>query len=371
MRSLALGLCLMLAVNTVHAQTVQQMLTPSPLGVALTVGAWVFKDRKRVFEIDTETLAPTAKDARDQAFRLAIERAVGTLVLSETESRNSRINRDDITTYSSGYVERFEILAQDREGGQVRLRMRIWVSHSAISQRLLGRGETDALIDGDRFAEQARSLQQERLSGDRLFSAVLRDYPQRAFSADIGRIELWEDNRLIKLMVPYSLRMDYNYLLSLSESLEQTAQRRDASHCTDSLHNNRCGNQTLIKVISGRPPSGSGRMFGWNTTAGFNDSAKMNMIYSTMIASKPAMLLTITDQQGRRAFRSCYFRPELDQDIQYVMPERGFLTVSPMGMSINGDVTIRGRLEVNLGSYAERVRDFYRAEIRVVNRSEC
>lgn len=371
MRSLAAGICLALTLNMAQAQTVQQMLTPSPLGVAITLGQWLLKDSKRMFEIEVETRAPTVKQARDEAFRLAIERAVGTLVLSESESHRSRLNRDDITTYSSGYVDRFEILAQDREAGQVRLRMRVWVSHSAISHRLLGRSEKDALIDGDRFAEQGRSLQQERLAGDRLLDSVLRDYPKRAFSADIGRIELWEDDRLIKLMVPFSLRLDYNYLVSLSEALEQTAQRRDARHCTDSLYNNQCGNQTFVKVVSGRTPPGSGRIFGWNTTVGFNDAAKMNMIYNTMIASKPAILLTITDQQGRRAFRSCYFRPELDQDIQYVMPERSLLTVSPMGMSINGDVTIRGKLEVNLGSYAERTRDFYRAEIRVVNRSEC
>jgi hypothetical protein len=363
--------CLALAVTWVQAQNIAQVLTPSPLGVAITVGQWLVKDRKRVFEVEVEARAPTLQQARDQAFRLAIERAVGTMVLSETEVRSSRINRDDIITYSSGYVDRFEVLGQDSVGGEVRVRMRIWVSHSAISTRLLARSQADTVIDGERFAEQAKSVQQERLSGDRLLAAVLRDYPHRAFSADIGRIELWEDNRLIKLLVPFTLRMDYNYLTSLSEGLEQTSQRPAAGHCTTSLHSNPCGNQTLIRVVSGRPPAGSGRFFGWNTTSGFNDAAKMNMIYNTMIASKPAILLTVTDQQGRRAFRSCYFRPELDQDIQYVMPERSFLTMSPMGMSVNGDVTIRDKLEVNLGSYAERVRDFYRAEIRVVNCSEC
>lgn len=371
MKSLALALCLSLATVSAQSQSVQQMLTPSPLGIALTVGQWLIKDRKRIFEIEVETRAPTVKEARDQAFRLAIEQAVGTLVLSESESHRSRLTRDDIITYSSGYVDRFEILAQDREAGQIRLRLRVWVSHSAISSRLLGRSQTDAQIDGDRFAEQGRSLQQERASGDRVLATVLRDYPQRAFSAEIGRIELWEDNRLIKLLVPFTLRLDYNYLTSLSEALEQTAQRRDARACTDSLYNNQCGNATYIRVISGRPPASSGRFFGWNTTAGFNDMTRSHMIHQAMIASRPAMLLTVTDQQGRRAFRSCYFRPELDQDIQYVMPERMFLTVSPMGMSVNGDVTLRGKLEVNLGSSAERVRDLYRAEIRVVNRSEC
>lgn len=371
MKSLALALSLLLACGTVYPQTMQQILTPSPLGVALTVGQWILKDRKRIFEIEVETRAPTLKEARDQAFRLAIEQAVGTLVLSESESQRSRLVRDDITSYSSGYVDRFEILSQEREAGQIRLRLRVWVSHSAISNRLLGRSQTDAHIEGDRFAEQARSLQQERASGDRLLSTVLRDYPQRAFSAEIGRIELWEDNRLIKLMVPFSLRLDYNYLVSLSEALEQTAQRRNATHCTDSLYNTQCGNATFIRVISGKPPANSGRFFGWNTTAGFNDMTRSQMIHQTMIASRPAILLTVTDHHGRRAFRSCYFRPELDQDIQYVMPERMFLTISPMGMSVNGDVTLRGKLEVNLGSSAERVRDFYKAEIKVVNRSDC
>lgn len=371
MKSAIATLCLAAVLGTAQAQTVQQLLTPSPVGIALTVGQWVLKDRKKIYEIDVEVRAPTVKQARDEGFRLAIEHAVGTLVLSESESRNRRLNRDDIITYSSGYVDKFEILNEQHWSSHVEIKMRVWVSHSAISQRLLARSEADALIDGERFAEQARSIQHERLSGDRLLGALMRDYPQRAFSAEIGRIELYEDQRLIKLHVPYTLRLDYNYLLSLAEALEQAAQKRNAAYCTASLNNDLCETTSYIKIISGRPPSGSGRIFGWNTTLGFNDNNRTSMIYQTMIASKPALLLTITDRGGNRAFRSCYFRPELDQDVQYVMPDRYFVTAGLKGMSINGDVTLKGKLEVNLGSYAERVREFYRAEIRVVNRSEC
>lgn len=370
MRRFAAMVCLAVA-TTAQAQSLSHILAPSPVGVVLSVGQWILKDRKRIYEVEVESRATTWSAARDQGFRLAIEHAVGTLVLSESEKHNSRLRRDDIITYSSGYIDRFQVLSQDQQPDLTVLRMRVWVSHSAIGQRLLGRSEADARVDGDRFAEQARSIQQERLSGDRLLSAVLRDYPQRAFSAEVGRIELYEDQRLIKLHVPYSLRLDYNYLQGLAEALEQTAQKRDAAYCTTSLNNELCDATSFIRVVSGRPPAGSGRIFGWNTTVGFNDSGRANMIYQTMISSRPALLLTITDREGRRAYRSCYFRPELDQDVQYVMPDRYFVTAGLKGTSINGDVTLRGKLEVNLGSYAERARDFYRAEIRVVNRSEC
>jgi hypothetical protein len=42
---------------------------------------------------------------------LAVEQALGTLISSETEVNNGRIVRDEIVSYASGYVDRFDIVS--------------------------------------------------------------------------------------------------------------------------------------------------------------------------------------------------------------------------------------------------------------------
>ena len=74
-------------------------LVPSPLGIVLTVGQWLLQDRRQVYYIQVQAPGDTFDQARQNAFRLAVEQAVGTLILSETESRNARLHRDEIITY--------------------------------------------------------------------------------------------------------------------------------------------------------------------------------------------------------------------------------------------------------------------------------
>jgi hypothetical protein len=120
----------------------------------------------------------TAEQARQQGFRLAVEHAVGTVVASETEVRNDRQARDEIITYASGYVDRFEVVEQQRVGNRVLVNMKVWVRPSRIANRLLNRSATAGGVEGGRISTQIQTLQHERTSGDRLLKSVLADYPK-------------------------------------------------------------------------------------------------------------------------------------------------------------------------------------------------
>ena len=55
--------------------------------------------------------------AVQNAFSQAIEQTVGLLVDAETVVKNDQLIRDEILTYSRGYVEKYKIVKQWEEGG--------------------------------------------------------------------------------------------------------------------------------------------------------------------------------------------------------------------------------------------------------------
>ena len=167
----------------VSAQTVP-VWAPSPVSIALTIGQWINQGSKKLYYVEVKSQAQDFESAKAEGFRLAVEHAVGTLVLSETETANSRINRDDIITYASGYVDRFEITDRTNVGNAVELTMKVWVAHSAIANRLLNTSETSGQIDGERVATNIATITHERRSGDRIIATILTDFPKRSFDIE-------------------------------------------------------------------------------------------------------------------------------------------------------------------------------------------
>ena len=132
-----------LAVSTaVHA------LNPS---VVITVGQWLIKSSDRVYYVQVEGRGHTESEARRNGFALAVEQAVGTLVLSEREAVQQKLTRQEVTNYSSGYVDNFKILNKTIHGNEVTVTMDVWVAHSAIANRLFGRSEVAGQVDGARI----------------------------------------------------------------------------------------------------------------------------------------------------------------------------------------------------------------------------
>ena len=58
-----------------------------------------------------------ADKALQNAFSQAIEQAVGVLVDAETVVKNDQLIRDEVLTYSRGYVEKYEVVKRWQEDG--------------------------------------------------------------------------------------------------------------------------------------------------------------------------------------------------------------------------------------------------------------
>jgi hypothetical protein len=353
MRKLLIGL--LCSVQLIAAaEPIQNLLTPSPVSVAITVGTWIVSaDRKKVFEIDVQAKAPTFEQAKKEGFRLAVEHAVGNFVLSETEVNNSRIKRDEIITYASGFVDRFEILDRVDTPSGVRVSMRVWVTHSGIAQRLLNKSEVAGDLEGPRVQAKVETYQEYRANGDRVLGAVLNDYPQRAFDVYLESTQVVLDAyRRPQVIVPFVVRWNEKYINALTE----TVQRINPKPQCESWYRQCTARSTLIvrSTIVGTDPQ-----------AWFDDNVTWDLMFKRMVLSRPSYQVTVHDQTGNVQLKECYSAPEID-GLEY--RPKYFTEVGPGKVVVNAQMTQRIRVplpeNVNIGTMG-------RVEVKIVPRSQC
>ena len=253
-----------------------QMLTPSPVGLVLTVGQWLLKDRKKVYFIRVQGEGYTFEEAKQQAFATAVDQAVGAVILSETEVRNRQVIRNDVIKYSAGFIDDYKITRQRTEGNIYRLEVDVWVSDSRIADRLLAGSQQEGRIDGDRHAAQLETLQQHFKSGDRQLQAVLRDFPRRSFVTKAGKSNLQvNSDRSAYLTVNFVVHWDARYLEALSESLQHLNPRTPA--CGVHSSGNIIPYDTnKIMVRIKKDPTGWG--FGNHNCFHYNDQSWFNQV---------------------------------------------------------------------------------------------
>jgi NOL1/NOP2/fmu family ribosome biogenesis protein len=298
-----------------------QLFIPSPVGMVITVGKWIWdvSTQEQVYYIEVAGEGATVAEAKNNGFRLAVEQAIGTIIASESEANNGQLTRDEIISYASGHVDKFEIASQQATPIGVQTVMKVWVRRSSLSNRLLNRSEKVGEVDGARASVQLSTIGAERATGDQLVASVLRDFPKRAFDIDLKNTELKYGNRQGVLEVPFRLSWNKDYLASLWAALEATAQK----------------SSNPMSQVSISP---GGWFRGFGGTARYDDYAKYTLVNSVLVGSRPAVLITIKNAGNRAISRQCYFWPELDHNDGYVVRPNKFVFIAPYGNSttING-----------------------------------
>lgn len=304
-------------------------IIPSPLGIVLSVGKWIYdtSTRKQVYYIEVAGQGSNPTEARDNGFRLAVEQAIGTLISSETEVQNGRIVRDEIVSYAAGFVDRFEITETRTASTGTLVFMRVWVKRSDLSDRLLNRSEQSGQVDGARASVQLQTLNQERATGDRLLQQVLNDFPKRAFDIELAPTDINRQNRTAVLDVNFRLMWNQDYLRSLWTALDATSHRTGRAVSTITV--------------------GSGGWFrGFGGQVQFDDHQKWALLVDKMVGSRPAVLVTVRGAHRQVLFASCYLYQELDHMPNYVVNDNRFVRYGQNFAQVMGGYQLRGRIQI-------------------------
>jgi len=281
MKRLAVALLAAVCFAALAAPSAVSLLTPSPLGIVIAVKTYL-KDQKKVYYIRVESQAQDFEKAKKQAFRLASEQVAGTVVLSESELRNSKLTRDEIITYSSGLIDEYKIVDRYDSGNSVKLTMDVWITESVMAQRLLAKSATEKGIDGNILSVRTDSILDERQRGDNVFRAILNDFPRRAFYVKTTKpIVQMDPYRNIQVTIQWEMNWDNRYFDAFYDAANQTGRK-----------------PCVLWGCSNGP-----KFFiqGWE----FDDVQKLIMIRDHIHGVNATVMVEIRDTNGHPVARTC------------------------------------------------------------------
>ncbi len=324
---------------------------PTPLGVALSVGRWIAVEREEVFEVRVQATGTTDNQAREEAFRVAVDRAVGSLIVVNTESQNNNITRHEVINYAAGYVYDFTVVSRDSNGREIQLVLDVRVKRSAIADRLLVDGQRSLTIPTTDIETRYTTIMRERLQGDRLLESVLRDYPKRAFKVELVQHQVrLTANREIEIELDVRLSLDHHYLKALQEILILVGSDRGGSY------------QHQVN-LDYTPP---GSFFQSFTQVGFDDDKRINILRSYFSNSNPQILVRITGSSNS-IVTQCYSHNELSQT--GYQPARRFVHWGENRTVIHGSLVTRPRIQISVPSSA--ILGLKQIDLEVVSQVQC
>ena len=159
---------LALSIGVARAEPVSLWTGLQALGTIIQVNELI-KSNDKVYQVRVRGQGATEDEARTQAYKKAVEYAVGAYVASGTEVVNGEVTVKKIIKYSSGYVDRFDTV----EVGNGFVIMDVYVRTSKIAAGMLKEGKTSGKIDGDQIAAQNATFLESKKNGDEALNMVL------------------------------------------------------------------------------------------------------------------------------------------------------------------------------------------------------
>jgi hypothetical protein len=320
-----------------------------------TIGEWIFKGPKKLYQVEVESQGSSLEDAKQNGFKIAVEQAVGALVLSETEVSNQTVIRNDIIRYSSGMIEKYEIKSQSSRGSQVVLVMDVWVSDSRIADRLMTIGKADAVVAGDQIAVRERSHVNEKISGDQVITAVANDFPKRAFDVQIKNTQILRQGRDPQILVNVHLKWSKDYINSLIDALNQTKSG------TPNFFNN------YVSIVGVKRPG----IFADYFKAGFDDKEKENILQNRFIEYEPVVQVTALGTLSSDVLiRNCYGVDGLIGDMIETTKYGGRSLNIVGNRSFDLELVIGNKYN-NSNVFFNKIDQIKRFEVKMVPEREC
>lgn len=165
----------------------------------------------RSLEVVATGIGTDPQSAEQNALVGAIEQVVGMLVDAETIVSNDRIVRDQVLTYSRGFVENHKPIDRWQKGGLHYVRVRALVSATRLGEKLKAQNVVLREIDGDKIAIRFKveELQEER--GKQMFRKAVADFtPDKMLTVSLAdeKPTFERTPNGVKVTVPY--RLDAN-----------------------------------------------------------------------------------------------------------------------------------------------------------------
>ena len=273
-------------ISTADAQTIFSQVQPNIIGSVVRASSYMFSAPEQL--VTVRVVGRTEAEARQNGFKLAIEYAVGQIVLSESEIKDKNVVRDEIIQYSSGYVTKYEVKERTMERGENILLMDVYVKSSKIADRLTASVNTKGRIEKS-LSVKTQTYNNQATSGDKALKTVLNDYPYKALIVSFKDVYARpNDKRLADMVVPVNVTWNEDYLKGVGELLIVTG--------NDVPYRNR---RSAYRIVSRLPGIFYSRTYDtW--TEDFSRYTLFNVTFSTL-----GINVDVLDKAGRVVVSKC------------------------------------------------------------------
>lgn len=317
---------LALSIGVAKAEPVSLWTGLQALGTIIQVSELV-KANDKVYQVRVRGQGPTEDEARTQAYKKAVEYAVGAYVASGTEVVNGEVTVKKIIKYSSGYVDRFDMV----EVGNGYVIMDVYVRTSKIAAGLLGEGKTSGKIDGAQIAATTSTLLDSKKNGDEALKMVLDKFKQSAYVVSTSKYQLrMNEQRQMVIDIPYKVQWNYDYLVAVAQAASMTQEPKNVNKgqhylalLVDSASGKNCdyhpdsceskriqGNPAFLTVVANRNKAagGSGSFkIGEQSTFEFERGGpRWNLLSTALFGMNELSLeLSIYDSNNKLVHKDC------------------------------------------------------------------
>lgn len=135
-------------------------------------------------------LGINADIARQNAIRNAVEQIVGTFVSSDTIVQNGALIKDEILSFSGGYVKEIRMLSTARDGDLIRVKLEALVISTKLKKKIQALNISLKKVDGTSLFGEAFSKSENQKNTEAQLLNVLNKYPQAAYHLELGKPEI-------------------------------------------------------------------------------------------------------------------------------------------------------------------------------------
>lgn len=295
----------------------------------------------------------TFEEAKLNAFKTAIEFEAGAVVVSERESNNYKLVRNEILVYSSGYITDYKIINTIKQGNHVKVLVDVQVASNKLADRILGVGKDAKTFDTDKHSNQYNSYLQGKQNGDRLLQQLLNDYPKKAYNLTQGVHQLKVDvNRNGIIEIPLELKWNYKFIESLNEALKIL---EDGSNGLFKA------SPSNVTVMAKDPKDW---VIGSKNQYKFNDMNTVSTIAQTLQNNQPRILVSIKNLSNKIAFQQCYIPDSLSGK------KPAFYDASNH-VVVYGNRIEKNKIQLNFVNMHEVIKEIQSIELNIVADNNC
>jgi len=164
----------------------------------------------------------TCNEARDVAFRIAVEQAFGTAVMAERQSKNDVLTRDEIVSHSSGFIDEYKILNTEKNSSGCTVKMTATVSPSMVNKYIFNDAKDSNPANGDKVNTKINTFLDAKNRSDAMIDGLFTDYVKRAYKVKQESIKYETDSfRNTEMLVAYEVSWNSDFLKAMDYTLSK------------------------------------------------------------------------------------------------------------------------------------------------------